>query len=693
VRPETVVVGAFLGRVGRRLKWLRAADGAAIGLAAVALAGLAWQGAGPRLIILAALIAMTVGALLRALTSRATPAMLAFAVEQRVPAFKNVLITAEELSQTPSTGYVRDAVFSAAAHLVRDVDIVSLFPARRRGAALVAAAAACAATLAWPLVQVRHEPTTAQARTAPVGLATIEAVDVRVEPPAYTGLAPNTMRNPARIEAIAGSRLEFVVRGHAERMIAETLRAHDTLDAQGETFTGIVPADADGFVALQSYNQGRVGDRRLIGLVIRPDEPPRVRIVQPGHDQRFPAAPHTIQLDIEATDDLALSTLVVRYTKVSGSGERFTFTEGQMPLSVSRRDDRTWTAHATWALDTLHLEPGDMVVYRALASDRRASSVPGGTTESESFIVEIDSPAAVAAPGFSTDPGQDRRAVSQQMVILETERLLAKRATLSAEELQNESAQLAAEQRKVRVEFVFMLGGELGESPDLATSMTDVNEEEEAQHEQELLAGHAANAGYVALLHAIRAMSRADHFLTAGDPATALPHERAALTQLEAALSRRRMLLRAFSTRERLDLSRRLTGSLADALSEERPPATASADAQTIALRTVLADLASIDATQTGPSAAAHASALAERVLRVDASSDRLQTIAADLAAAGRAMREARAHDAGSAVDHASTALAQYLRERLLDAPRRESVEDARLRGAWRDALRSRGLP
>src|SRR6185295_10183979 len=98
-------------------------------------------------------------------------------------------------------------------------------------------------------------------------------------------------------------------------------------------------------------------------------------------------------------------------------------------------------------------------------------------------------------------------------------------------------------QRKVRAEFVFMLGGELADAPDANASLTDLNEEKEAEGEQDILAGRNANAGHIALLRAIRAMSRAATSLNVAEPTTALPYERTALTNLESAFSHARILL------------------------------------------------------------------------------------------------------------------------------------------------------
>jgi len=262
-----------------------------------------------------------------------------------------------------------------------------------------------------------------------------------------------------------------------------------------------------------------------------------------------------------------------------------------VPLTVMRSGDRAWTARATWPLDALGLEPGDMVVYRAVAADRRPA---GGSAESDSYIAEILAPGGVAAPGFAADFEQERYAVSQQMVIVKTERLIARRAAMSPTDFADQSQQLAAEQRKVRAEFVFMLGGELADAPDVAASMTDINEEEEAGRESDLLAGYNANAGHVALIRGIRAMSRAAASLTTGDPSAALPHERVALDQIERAFSHSRILLRALATRERLDLSRRLSGSLTDALSDVRPVADAKRDAASVTLRRALSDVSAL---------------------------------------------------------------------------------------------------
>jgi hypothetical protein len=658
--------------VERRIALRGAALGAAGGLAVAAAVGLAgldrwWVGLG------VALIGILISLLIHR-TRNTPPALL---IERRAPASRNLLITAHELATSPKQGYVPSLVFSEATRLVERLDPAEFFPARNALGALAAA------TAVWLLIITRHAlPVNVPGLNSPMSSSAAPAVQsfsVTVTPPPYTGRKAETFRDPSRIEALAGSRITFGIRANADRLALETLDSRDTLAATDGRFSPVLTATADGFISVQPLAGVRAGTRRLIGLTVLPDAAPQVKITAPGHDLLLPDGKRSIALSIDAEDDIGLASLKLRYTKVSGSGERFTFTEGEVPLSLSRTDARRWKAAATWKLDPLALDAGDMVVYRAVVADARPGVPP---IESDAFIAEIASPGGEAAPGFAVDPEQDRYAVSQQMVILKTERLIAKRASLSTEDFQNESAQIAAEQRKVRAEFVFMLGGELADDPSLSASMTDLNEEAEAEGEADLLAGRAANAGHIALLRAIRAMSRAAASLTTNEPTTALPYERTALTALESAFSRARILLRALTTRERLDLSRRMTGSLTDAVRDIRPRAEPQLDSRTTALRRVLAEIAA------GPSSA-QASELAERVLRIDASSKAMQGVADQLNRAAGALSSNLGEDAKKSLDQAATALAAELRSGLPASPHEAAgAADARLNGALADALR-----
>ena len=683
--PREPMITAFLRSVRRRLALRAAATGAAVGLFIAATTTLAgWPGRP----LLAGVVGLTIGCigiLISILLTAADLTSVDRFVEARLPASRNLVATAAELETSGVAGYVPALVLDRAAALVAPVDPRDLVPSRRAFTALAAALAAWAFAVARagaPLAS--RDAVRALVSGTPHGIA---SVNVTITAPSYTHRPPLTVADPSRVEAIAGSRLTIVTAARADHLVVETLAAHDTLRPGPDgRFTAVVTADADGYVALQPLDGGLAAARRLIGLTIIPDAPPHVKITAPGHDVVLPDGRASLDVAIEADDDIGLASLALRYTKVSGSGERFTFAEGTTPIQITRVDARHWKAAAHWPLASLDLGPGDMVVYRAVATDERPGAAP---SESDALIAEVASPGGIAAPGFSLDPEQERYAVSQQMVILKTERLLAKRPSMPADSFANESAELAAEQRKVRSEFVFMLGGELADAPDVAASMSDLNEEAEAAGEQDILAGRNANAGHVALLRAIRSMSRAAAALSTADVAPALPHERAALASLESAFSRARIILRALTTRERLDLTRRLSGSLADAARETHPAVRAELDPRAAELRRALSDLAAADVARSAGSA--ELSAAAERIIRVDPSSQALQDIAARIDAASQDAANRRMDRARARVDSATRSLAAVLRSALpLGGRAVGGVDDAVMRGALVDALQRR---
>jgi hypothetical protein len=188
-------------------------------------------------------------------------------------------------------------------------------------------------------------------------------------------------------------------------------------------------------------------------------------------------------------------------------------------------------------------------------------------------------------------------------------------------------------------------------------------------------------------------MSRASTALTASDPSTALPQERTALRQLESAFSHSRILLRALTTRERLDPTRRLTGALADAVGNVEPAVEVSASPLVVALRRSLSEIATAAAPRTFDGrGAAELAGLAERVLRIDPSSRTLHEVSSQLSAAAKAALDNRAAEARAALDRASDGIAGVLRRELPRAPvRTPTLDESRLNGALVDALRSVG--
>jgi len=690
--PDARSFAAFLARAHRRARAIAACRGAAIGLAiAAVLVIVGAHGESPAAALAGAATLATLGLVAGAATVPARRVPLT--IEQRTPSSRNLIFTAAELlGREPAAAvapYMAARVWADAVRATASVDLRRALPARGAVGSVLAALVVWSATLAGAsgLFGTRTPVRGPSSATA----ATIVRVDIEVTPPDYAGQPKQTLRDPARIEALAGSRLRVVVRADAATLTLDTVSGSQPFrPSDGQSFSAELQADADGYLAIAPMSAtGAAGVRRLIGLSVTPDHAPRVRVTSPGKDLRLANGQHTLPFAIEAEDDLGLASLRLHYTRVAGSGETFTFSDGDVPVDLTRTSDRAWTAHGTWALASLGLEPGDMVIYRGVATDRRPGAPPA---ESDAFIVEITAPGSLPSEGFAIDDRMDKYAISQQMVIIKTERLLAARATMAADDFRREAEGIAAEQRQVRAEFVFMMGGELA---DAGLDLSSLNEEVEAAGEDDLAAGRLANRGRADLVRAIRSMSRAAAQLATPDVVAALPTEKEALTYLQSAFSRSRYILRTLSERERIDLSRRLTGVLAALARATRPAAEAAANPRITALRRILADVATLsaDPNRSTGAGAARASALAEQVLRLDPATPAWRDAAAALTRAAAALASnGPAAAAQVELDRAAAGLAALARAELpADPVVRPNAALDELAGALTDALRQTG--
>ena len=691
-----------LAAAARRLDFVALMEGGAIGALIGAglliVATIVGASASATLVMAVAIFCSAGGALARVALSRKRRRTLmdvAVVVERRVGNCRNVVVTAAELIEMGGAlgsherrRYLTDRILNEAAHAVSHMNHRELFPARNASLSL---SGGLTLLLIFSALAIHRASSPPDLAATVAGGATISNVTLVVVPPSYTGRDSVMLRNPSHIEVLSGSRVSISASGVAAAVDVETIGGSARLMQRGSTFVGDVLVEADGFLALQPMGaDSSAGSRRLIGVTANPDKPPTVRITTPGRDLRLEDGRRSISIETEAGDDISLSSLRLRFTKVSGSGEQFTFTEGEIPLQTEKPNSTSWRGKATWDLTPLSLAAGDMVVYRSEVRDSRPGAPP---YESDSYIVEVPGPGALLAGGFSIDDEFDRYAVSQQMVILKSERLLARKDSLPVGRYAEESLNIAAEQRKVRAEFIFMMGGELAEevTGDMA-GLADLNEESHAALDDEAVAGRLANQGRLDIIRAIRSMSHASTSLNGARVDTALVHEKAALASLQRAFARTRYILRTLTERERIDLARRLSGPLATALRERGPVRRASPDSLSLELRGVIATLASIagsDSLQRQD--AQNAAGLSQRILRSSGAASQLREIAAQIDSGGTVLLQLNRSAARRHFESAIVGLTQLLRNRMSSFPQSNTAQSPsgkKLDGLLTDALR-----
>jgi hypothetical protein len=673
-RDAGTVVTAFLASVNRRLLIADSVRAVTIGLLAasgiVVIAAVRGQRSSWMWVAVFLTALATGGAMLWRARSRRLPAAAATLAENGIPESQNAIFTARELLAAParSAPWMQRRVVDRAASLVEQVSVPAMVPIGRELLWLGVTSAVLAGMVLWMpqrLSSVGVDRAGAADRALPRGLGPLH-VTATVTPPRYTGIAARTVSNPDSLEVVEGGHIALAMGGAGQWSVRFGPRELQSTPSGFE----ITPRES-GYFAIE--RQGLEGERRLVPVTVTPDRAPAVRIESPAKDLLMPAARGSIAITASASDDYGLQTLELRYTKVTGSGEQFEFAEGVLPMSVARETGKSWKASGSFDLARLGLKPGDSLVYRALAHDGRPGA--GGLGASDTFFVEVAGPGQVALPGFELPPDRERYALSQQMIVLKLQRLRAREASLPREALAEETTALAAEQRAVRANFIFLMGGQVED------------EEAEAEQSSEIQEGRLENNARREINTAIRFMGQADQALVAVDTGAALPPAKSAVDALQRAFGRNRYFLRTLATRSRLDPSRRLTGDLKEASGWRRSPEVAGGDTAAARARSLLNRLLSLAADGGLPPAAASVAvgALAEEALAVDPGSADWRRISTALTAIRDGLTSNRsAGDIRLAVRDAVAPLITMSRKSSVRLSESADQPDG-LRSAWAD--------
>jgi hypothetical protein len=322
--------------------------------------------------------------------------------------------------------------------------------------------------------------------------------------------------------------------------------------------------------------------------------------------------------------------------------------------------------------------------------------------ESDAWLAELLSGRGDGGAGFAVDPGELRYALSQQMIVLRIERLIAardsaardvRRAPLDPETLVRQAENIAVEQRRVRAEFVFMMGGELAEDVSGGDVLGDLNEHQHAEADADLSAGRVRNEGRAAVFAAIRAMSRTTTALSDTVLVSALTSAREAVGHLERAFSSARFLMRPLVEREAIDPTRRLSGSLLGVTGSTQPTIGAESDERVRTWRRVQQALLedartarglAADDREAGVAQAARWQSIAGTLLRGGARDAATQALVLQLNAGAEALRRGDQLVAARARD----SVVIELTRRLAQAASAASSTTRSLRGARLESVR-----
>ncbi len=365
-------------------------------------------------------------------------------------------------------------------------------------------------------------------------LPQLREIELRITPPAYTGLPERKQTTlPARIAE--ASRLAWSLRFENDPKRVD-LVFHDgtrlPLQHRAGRWTGERTLQRSSLYRVQADAQASPLQR----LEVIRDLPPRIRVQSPDKNLSLLDPGQTRwSLAFEASDDYGLGAAQLQVTLAQGSGENITVTAKTIALS-GQGDARSRRYRHQLDLPALGFAAGDDVVVRLLVSDRRAPTPQ--TTRSASFILRWPPETGAEATGVEglvkkTLPAYFR---SQRQIIIDSEALIAEQRKLKADRFLSKSDAIGVDQRILRLRYGQFLGEEaesgrhesegaqaaVGDDAALVEAFGHTHDEAEAAT---LLDPDTRKT----LKSALDAMWQAELQLRQGHPQQALPHEYEAL--------------------------------------------------------------------------------------------------------------------------------------------------------------------
>jgi hypothetical protein len=212
----------------------------------------------------------------------------------------------------------------------------------------------------------------------------LAVVHAAVTPPAYANRTATTLVDPTNIEALVGSAIVVSGNGEASRLTATADSAPRSVAQRGAGWSLALTMPARPALVRLHSDAGR---DRLVVLAPVIDAPPAVTLLLPARDTILRRATGTLGLRAQLRDDIGLRDADFELVVSTGSGENFTFR--MAVIAHTQLQGRAESLlEGRLSLDSLKLEPGDLLQIRAVARDANNVTGPGvGSSETRSIRV------------------------------------------------------------------------------------------------------------------------------------------------------------------------------------------------------------------------------------------------------------------------------------------------------------------
>jgi len=290
-------------------------------------------------------------------------------------------------------------------------------------------------------------------------LPQISSYSVEITPPSYTGKS-RRQQNQFYLKAELDAKAVWNIRtnkaihnfhvffNEVEKIQLKPLNQDSTLWSFSRKL------DKQGFYQLAL--DGKKSD--LYQIEVIPDYPVKINITQPKPQHTIDIG-QAMQITVKAqlNDDYGIAGAYISATMASGKGESVSFTEKRLQFDASFANRKSVTLQKSIDLRSLGMKPGDELYFFIQAQDNK-----GQLSRSDVYMVNIvDTTELMSMAGMTSGvnlvPEYFR---SQRQIILDTEKLLAEKASLSPEDFNKRSNGLAIDQKLLRLRYGKFLGEE-----------------------------------------------------------------------------------------------------------------------------------------------------------------------------------------------------------------------------------------
>jgi hypothetical protein len=208
------------------------------------------------------------------------------------------------------------------------------------------------------------------------------------------------------------------------------------------------------------------------------DEPASIRIITPKQYSTIDfGEPQKTNLQVQINDDYGINDTYISATISSGRGESVKFKEQVIRFNESMNGKQEYKLQKTIDLPKLGMVPGDELYFYINVTDSRKQQ-----SRSDIYIVSIQDTAKLMSMdgmlgGINLVPEYFR---SQRQIIIDTEKILKDKNSISEEEFKNRSNNLGIDQKLLRLRYGKFLGEETDEEIGEEHQETTVAEESAA---------------------------------------------------------------------------------------------------------------------------------------------------------------------------------------------------------------------